>query len=56
MKRSSIPKVEAAAPYVSAQGMVSFDQIVSGVVVRGILPDMENSVADLARDDGGRRA
>ena len=43
------PKVEAAAPYVSAQGMVSFDQIVSGVVVRGILPDMEDHVADLGR-------
>ena len=43
------PQVEGAAPYVSAQGMVSFDQIVSGVVVRGILPDMENNVADLAQ-------
>jgi lipoprotein-releasing system permease protein len=43
------PEVEAAAPYVSAQGMVSFDQIVSGVVVRGILPDMEDHVADLGR-------
>ena len=43
------PQVEAAAPYVSAQGMVSFDQVVRGVVVRGILPDMENNVADLAR-------
>ncbi|MDQ3187147.1 MAG: lipoprotein-releasing ABC transporter permease subunit [Pseudomonadota bacterium] len=43
------PEVEGAAPYVSAQGMVSFDQVVSGVVVRGILPHMENNVADLAR-------
>jgi lipoprotein-releasing system permease protein len=43
------PEVEAAAPYVSAQGMVSFDQIVSGVVVRGVLPDMEDHVADLGR-------
>jgi lipoprotein-releasing system permease protein len=43
------PEVEAAAPYVSAQGMVSFDQIVSGVVVRGIFPDMEDRVADLGR-------
>lgn len=42
------PEVEGAAPYVSAQGMVSFDQVVSGVVVRGILPHMENNVADLA--------
>ena len=42
------PEVEAAAPFVSAQGMVSYDQIVSGVVVRGILPEMENEVADFA--------
>ena len=43
------PQVEAAAPYVSAQGMVSFDQVVSGVIVRGILPRMEDSVADLSK-------
>ena len=43
------PEVEAAAPYVSAQGMVSFDQVVSGVVVRGILPDMEDKVADFGQ-------
>jgi lipoprotein-releasing system permease protein len=42
------PEVEAAAPFVSAQGMVSYDQIVSGVAVRGILPEMENEVADFA--------
>ncbi len=43
------PQIEAAAPYVSAQGMVSFNNVVSGVVVRGILPDMEDHVADLGR-------
>ncbi|MDE2365695.1 MAG: lipoprotein-releasing ABC transporter permease subunit [Betaproteobacteria bacterium] len=43
------PQVEAAAPYISAQGMVSFNNVVSGVVVRGILPDMEDHVADLGR-------
>jgi lipoprotein-releasing system permease protein len=42
-------EVEAAAPYVSAQGMVSYNNVVSGVVVRGILPDMEDQVADLGR-------
>jgi lipoprotein-releasing system permease protein len=42
------PEVEAAAPFVSAQGMVSYGQIVSGVAVRGILPEMENDVADFA--------
>ncbi|MEP7371311.1 MAG: ABC transporter permease, partial [Nitrosospira sp.] len=43
------PRVEGAAPYVSAQGMVSFDQVVSGVAVRGIVPAMEDNVADLAK-------
>ena len=43
------PEVEAAAPYVSAQGMVSYNNVVSGVVVRGVLPDMEDQVADLGR-------
>lgn len=43
------PQVEAAAPYVGAQGMVSYGQVVRGVVVRGILPDLEEKVADLAR-------
>lgn len=42
-------QVEAAAPYVSAQGMVSFDQGVSGVAVRGIAPELEDGVADLSR-------
>jgi lipoprotein-releasing system permease protein len=43
------PQVEAAAPYVGAQGMVSYGQVVRGVMVRGILPDLEEKVADLAR-------
>ena len=43
------PQVEAAAPYVGAQGMVSYGQVVRGVVVRGILPDLEEKVADFAR-------
>ncbi len=41
-------QVEAAAPYVSAQGMVSFNQAVRGVLVRGILPNMEDKVADFS--------
>ncbi len=40
------PKVLAAAPYVAAQGMLSFDQQVRGVMVRGILPEAEEKVAD----------
>ena len=40
------PRVEAAAPFVNAQAMLSFDALVRGSVVRGILPDEENRVAD----------
>jgi lipoprotein-releasing system permease protein len=43
------PSVVAAAPYVSAQGMLSFDQTVRGVLVRGVLPEMEEKVADFNR-------
>jgi lipoprotein-releasing system permease protein len=42
-------QVEAAAPYVSAQGMVSFNQIVRGVLVRGVLPSKEDKVADFSQ-------
>ncbi len=38
--------VAAVAPYVSAQSMLSYDQSVRGAVVRGVLPDMEEKVAD----------
>ncbi len=42
-------QVLAAAPYVAAQGMLSFDQTVRGVLVRGVLPDAEEQVADFNR-------
>jgi lipoprotein-releasing system permease protein len=42
------PQVMAAAPYIDAQGMLSYNQVVQGVMVRGILPDAENNVADFA--------
>ncbi len=42
------PQVAAAAPFVTGQGMVSFDQSVQGVMVRGILPQEENKVVDLS--------
>lgn len=42
-------QVEAAAPYVSAQGLVSFNQVVRGVLVRGIMPSMEDKVADFSQ-------
>lgn len=41
------PEVVAAAPFVSAQGMLAFDQAVRGVMVRGVLPKEESRVADI---------
>lgn len=43
------PRVTAAAPYVQAQGMLTFDGQVRGVMVRGVLPPAEETVADFAR-------
>lgn len=40
------PRVKAAAPYVQAQGMLSYDGQVRGMMVRGILPEAEDKVAD----------
>ncbi len=40
------PGVLAAAPFVQAQGMLSFGQSVRGAMVRGVLPDREDQVAD----------
>ncbi len=42
------PHVIAAAPFVQEQGMLSFDGEVRGMIVRGVLPEMENRVADFA--------
>ncbi|WP_300451561.1 lipoprotein-releasing ABC transporter permease subunit [Accumulibacter sp.] len=38
--------VLATAPFVQAQGMLAFGQAVRGALVRGILPDREDKVAD----------
>ena len=43
------PRVLSAAPYVQAQGMLALDQQVRGTMVRGVLPDAEDKVADFAR-------
>ena len=43
------PLVEAAAPYVNAQAMLSMDSLVRGSVIRGILPEDEARVADIGR-------
>lgn len=42
------PSVSAVAPFVIAQGMISYDQAVHGAIVRGVLPEKENTVADFA--------
>ena len=44
------PEVIASAPYVMAQGMLSYGQAVQGALVRGILPGYENKVADLGKN------
>jgi lipoprotein-releasing system permease protein len=43
-------EVIASAPYVMAQGMLSYGQAVQGVLVRGVLPAEENKVADLGKN------
>jgi len=43
------PRVRAAAPFINAQGMLSAGQAVRGAVVRGVLPEQEDSVAEIGR-------
>ncbi|MDO9449609.1 MAG: lipoprotein-releasing ABC transporter permease subunit [Rugosibacter sp.] len=43
------PQVRAAAPFVQQQGMLSFDGQVRGVMVRGIVPEAEDTVANFSR-------
>ena len=43
------PRVIAAAPYVNVQGMLTFDGAVRGSVIRGILPEHEDRVAEIGR-------
>jgi lipoprotein-releasing system permease protein len=42
-------EVVASAPYIMAQGMLSFDQAVQGALIRGILPGEEAKVADIGQ-------
>lgn len=42
-------RVLASAPYISAQGMLSYSQGVQGAIIRGIVPAEEDKVADLGR-------
>jgi lipoprotein-releasing system permease protein len=44
------PDVVGAAPFVSAQGLLSFSDTVRGAIVRGILPEREDEVADIGKN------
>ncbi len=43
------PDVIALAPYVMAEGLLSHGRPVQGTLVRGILPDLEATVADIGK-------
>jgi lipoprotein-releasing system permease protein len=42
------PDVQGASPYINGQGMLSQNESVEGVMVRGILPEGENKLTGLA--------
>jgi lipoprotein releasing system, transmembrane protein, LolC/E family len=41
------PHVQATAPYIIGQAMLSHENVSRGSLIRGIMPDMENTVADI---------
>jgi lipoprotein-releasing system permease protein len=41
------PRVVASAPFVNAQGLLSFGQTVRGSIVRGVVPELEDKVAEI---------
>ena len=43
------PNVQASAPYIMTQGMLSYGQAVQGALIRGVLPEQEDNVADLGK-------
>jgi lipoprotein-releasing system permease protein len=47
-KAKEHPEVSAAAPFVQAQGLLSTGSAVRGVYVRGIVPALEDQVADFS--------
>ena len=44
---SANPEIQSASPYINGQGMLSQDENVQGVMVRGILPEGENKLTGL---------
>jgi lipoprotein-releasing system permease protein len=49
------PEVIASAPYLMAEGLLSHGRPVHGTIIRGILPELEDTVADIGANmrDGG---
>jgi lipoprotein-releasing system permease protein len=47
-KLRHFPGIAGAAPYIEEQGMLIHGDKSSGVLLRGVLPDMEQQVVDLA--------
>ena len=45
----TVSEVQAAAPFVAGQGLLAYDQAVQGAMVRGIVPEAEDSVADIGQ-------
>jgi lipoprotein-releasing system permease protein len=43
------PRVREAAPFINAQGMITYGQGVRGAIVRGVVPELEDRVADIGR-------
>lgn len=43
------PQVEATAPYVSAQGLLTYGSAVRGAFIRGVVPNLEAQVSDIGK-------
>jgi len=43
------PEVRASAPFIQSQGMFSVDGVVKGAMIRGIVPEQEDRVADFRK-------
>jgi lipoprotein-releasing system permease protein len=41
-----VPHVVAAAPFIMAQGMLTYESVAQGTLVRGIVPNLESKVAE----------
>ncbi len=45
-----VPEVKAAAPYISGQAMLTRDDVVRGALIRGVIPESEANVSDIATE------